>query len=159
MQILEAFGIEISRFTVGRILRKNKDKLPSGDGPSWLTFIGHMKDSLWSRDARVVKKLVHIRKSIAWQSSRPFQCRLQGFWFNLRLAMRRHCQLFFGESSLRHTLREYMAHYNAERNHQSKGNVLLIPSPTTNADQCRDSTIHSRERLGGLLQYYYLEAA
>ena len=51
MQILEAFGISISRFAVGRILRKNKHKLPSGNGPSWLTFIGHMKDSLWSRDA------------------------------------------------------------------------------------------------------------
>ena len=50
MQIFEAFGIEISRFTVGRILRKNKHKLPPGGGPSWLTFIGHMKDSLWSID-------------------------------------------------------------------------------------------------------------
>ena len=50
MQIFEAFGIEISRFTVGRILRKNKHKLLPGGGPSWLTFIGHMKDSLWSVD-------------------------------------------------------------------------------------------------------------
>ena len=50
MQIFKAFGITVSRFAVGRILRKNKDKLPSGDGPSWLTFIGHMKDSLWSVD-------------------------------------------------------------------------------------------------------------
>ena len=50
MQILEAFGIAISRFAVGRILRKNKHKLPFGNGPSWLTFIGHMKDSLWSVD-------------------------------------------------------------------------------------------------------------
>jgi hypothetical protein len=50
MQIFKAFGTTISRFTVGRILRKNKDKLPSGDGPSWLTFIGHIKDSLWSVD-------------------------------------------------------------------------------------------------------------
>jgi putative transposase len=43
--------ITISRFAVGRILRKNKDKPPSGDGPSCLTFIGHMKGSLWSRVA------------------------------------------------------------------------------------------------------------
>ena len=50
MQIFEAFGITISRFAVGRILRKNKHNFPSGDGPSWLTFIGHMKDSLWSVD-------------------------------------------------------------------------------------------------------------
>jgi len=48
MQIFEAFGITISRFAVGRILRKNKHNLPSGDGPSWLTSIGHIKDSLWS---------------------------------------------------------------------------------------------------------------
>jgi len=50
MQIFKAFGITISRFAIGRILRKYKDILPSGDGPSWLTFIGHMKDSLWSVD-------------------------------------------------------------------------------------------------------------
>ena len=35
MQVFKAFGITISRFAVGRILRKNKDKLPSGNGPSW----------------------------------------------------------------------------------------------------------------------------
>ena len=50
MQIFEAFGIEISRFTVGRILRKNRNKFPSGDGPSLLTFLGKTKDSLWSVD-------------------------------------------------------------------------------------------------------------
>ncbi|MEO2175009.1 MAG: helix-turn-helix domain-containing protein, partial [bacterium] len=50
MQILEAFGITISRFAVGRILRKNGHNLPSGEGPSWVTFIGHLADSLWSTD-------------------------------------------------------------------------------------------------------------
>jgi putative transposase len=50
MQIFEAFGITVSRFAVGRMLRKNKHNFPTGDGPSWLTFIGHMKDSLWSVD-------------------------------------------------------------------------------------------------------------
>ena len=50
MQIFEAFGVSISRFAVARILRKNRHNLPSGDGPSWLTFIGHMTDSLWSVD-------------------------------------------------------------------------------------------------------------
>ena len=50
MQIYEAFGIKISRFAVGRILRKNRYLFPSGGGPSWLTFIGNMKDSLWSVD-------------------------------------------------------------------------------------------------------------
>lgn len=67
--------------------------------------------------------------------------------------------ILFGESSLRHTLREYLIHYNAERNHQGKGNILLFPDSMKCSNQCRDPTIHSRERLGGLLQYYYLEAA
>ena len=67
--------------------------------------------------------------------------------------------LLFGESSLRHTLREYLTHYNAERNHQGKGNILLFPNPNTRTDRCRDPTVHSRERLGGVLRYYYLEAA
>jgi len=50
MQIYEAFGIKISRFSVGRILRKKRNSFPSGDGPSWLSFLGNMKDSLWSVD-------------------------------------------------------------------------------------------------------------
>ncbi len=50
MQIFQSFGIKISCFTVGRILRKYKKSPPRGSGPSWLTFIGHMKDSLWSID-------------------------------------------------------------------------------------------------------------
>ncbi len=52
MQIFHEFGIIISRFTDGRILRKHFKYLNpnSGEGPSWLTFIGHMKDSLWTVD-------------------------------------------------------------------------------------------------------------
>ena len=52
MQIYKEFGIEISRFAVGRILRNHfKNNNPGkGEGPSWLTFIGHMNDSLWSVD-------------------------------------------------------------------------------------------------------------
>jgi putative transposase len=52
MQIYHEFGIIISRFSVGRILRKHSKKSHPGknSGPSWLTFIGHMKDSLWSVD-------------------------------------------------------------------------------------------------------------
>lgn len=46
MQIFEAFGITISRFAVDRILRLYKHKLPFGGGPSWLTFIGQIQDSL-----------------------------------------------------------------------------------------------------------------
>src|SRR6058998_3645500 len=37
--------------------------------------------------------------------------------------------ILFGEPFLRHILKEYTAHYHAERPHQGKGNVVLIPAP------------------------------
>ena len=50
MQIFKEFGIDISRFAVARILRQNYKNIPDNTGPSWLTFMGHAKDSLWSVD-------------------------------------------------------------------------------------------------------------
>jgi transposase InsO family protein len=43
-----AFGIEIEKDTVRRVLAKRYRPDPSG--PSWLTFLAHSKDSLWSID-------------------------------------------------------------------------------------------------------------
>jgi transposase InsO family protein len=48
-EITRTFGIDINKDVVRRILAKHHHQNP-GDGPSWLTFIGHMKDSLWSVD-------------------------------------------------------------------------------------------------------------
>jgi putative transposase len=47
-QISSAFGVEINKDVVRRILIRYYRPLPGGDGPSWLTVIGHAKDSLWS---------------------------------------------------------------------------------------------------------------
>src|ERR1700687_4779273 len=47
-QISSAFGIEINKDVVRRILIQHYRPGPSGDGPSWLTVIGHAKDSVWS---------------------------------------------------------------------------------------------------------------
>jgi len=48
MQIKHAFGIEIDKGVVKRVLDKHGISISPDDGPSWLSFIGHMKDSLWS---------------------------------------------------------------------------------------------------------------
>src|ERR1700733_9736606 len=50
MQILHAFGLEVSKDLVRHILNKHFTGLPSSNGPSWLTFLGDVKDSLWSMD-------------------------------------------------------------------------------------------------------------
>jgi transposase InsO family protein len=48
-EIARTFGIDIDKDVVRRVLAK-KYRPDPGNGPSWLTFIGHMKDSLWSVD-------------------------------------------------------------------------------------------------------------
>ena len=61
-----------------------------------------------------------------------------------------------GEASLRYTLTQYLAHYHAERHHQGLGNQLIAPEPEV-SEQTGQAV--RRERLGGLLSYYYPEAA
>src|SRR5207244_4052106 len=49
-QIALAFQIQIDKDVVRRILAHHHRPGQDSDGPSWLTFLGHMKDSLWSID-------------------------------------------------------------------------------------------------------------
>jgi transposase InsO family protein len=49
-QINLAFGTSINKDVVRRILAIHYQPAPSADGPSWLTLLGHTKDSLWSLD-------------------------------------------------------------------------------------------------------------
>jgi putative transposase len=64
--------------------------------------------------------------------------------------------IFFGEKSLRNAVREFVAHYHSERNHQGIGNQIIESRSefrwTIGAIQCS-------ERLGGMLKYYHRQAA
>ena len=64
--------------------------------------------------------------------------------------------IFFGESSLRKALSEVEIFCNRERPHQGIGNKIIIAKfdkpPAEGAIECRS-------RLGGLLKYYYRNAA
>jgi transposase InsO family protein len=60
--------------------------------------------------------------------------------------------ILFGEQSLRNAVHQFLEHYHRERNHQGLGNRLI------EADEgVRESTgpVQCRERLGGILKYYY----
>jgi hypothetical protein len=63
--------------------------------------------------------------------------------------------ILFGEHSLRRAIREFVTHYHQARNHQGLGNRLIVSdlAPKTSG------TIRRRERLGGLLNFYYRAAA
>jgi transposase InsO family protein len=49
-QIALAFAIPITKDAVRRILAVRYRPVPDSAGPSWLTALGHTKDSLWSLD-------------------------------------------------------------------------------------------------------------
>jgi putative transposase len=63
--------------------------------------------------------------------------------------------ILFGESSLRRALSEFVVRHHSERNHQGKGNSLLFPAPL---GQSPRRSVRCRDRLGGLLRYYYRAA-
>jgi putative transposase len=63
--------------------------------------------------------------------------------------------ILFGEHSLRRAIHEFVAHCHHERNHQGIGNRLIASS----LDRPATGLISRRQRLGGMLNYYYRAAA
>jgi putative transposase len=59
--------------------------------------------------------------------------------------------ILFGEEALRTAVREFIAHYHCERNHQGIGNVLIMPDPGI---ANRDGQVRSQSLLGGMLNYH-----
>jgi hypothetical protein len=57
---------------------------------------------------------------------------------------------------LRELIREFAAHYHLERNHQGLGNSLIEPS---NDNSAMTGRVRRRKRIGGLLNFYYRNAA
>ena len=67
-----------------------------------------------------------------------------------------NCMIFFGVGSLERAIRNYIEHYHSERNHQGTGSEIIERDRQVTGDR---SKVECRERLGGLLRYYYHEAA
>ncbi len=66
--------------------------------------------------------------------------------------------VFFGERHLRYVISEYIEHYLHERFHQGIDSKLIRPT-VANDNAAANRPIKCRSRLGGLLNYYYREAA
>ena len=63
--------------------------------------------------------------------------------------------VLLGKNHLRTAVREYVAHYHTERNHQGLEGRLI--EPTANAAGA--GPVICRERVGGLLRFYQRQAA
>ncbi|HUV13252.1 MAG TPA: integrase core domain-containing protein, partial [Acidobacteriota bacterium] len=64
--------------------------------------------------------------------------------------------IFFGEKSLRNAIGTFLDHFHMERNHQGLANRVIEQGEEVNR---RDGDVLCRERLGGMLRYYYRKAA
>jgi putative transposase len=64
--------------------------------------------------------------------------------------------ILFGEGSLRKAIHEFVEHYHRERNHQGLGNRLII-ADERGTGSCGPIGCH--QRLGGMRNYYYRQAA
>jgi len=56
--------------------------------------------------------------------------------------------IFFGESSFRRAVSEFVAHYHVERSHQGLGNERIESNEPGHGE------VHCNERLGGILKHY-----
>ena len=64
--------------------------------------------------------------------------------------------VLLSERHLRFIVHEYVEHYHRERNHQGLDNELLTPS---SGPVDANGDVQRRKRIGGVLNYYYREAA
>ena len=65
-----------------------------------------------------------------------------------------HRVILLGERHLRRTMAEFVAHYDAERNHQGLSNELIQPRRRSDAN----GVVRRRQRMDGTLNYYFRAA-
>jgi hypothetical protein len=64
--------------------------------------------------------------------------------------------LILGERSLYYRIQQYVVHYHTERHHQGLHNRLITPVSGLGS---HSGQVKRRERLRGMLRYYYRDAA
>ena len=64
--------------------------------------------------------------------------------------------IFFGERHLQYAIDEFLEHYNCERNHQGLAGWIIDPPKAIGSTH---GTVLRRKRIGGMLNYYYRDAA
>jgi hypothetical protein len=124
-------------------------------------FLQGKKYLLMDRDSKFSEAFRSILESSGVKSVRlpPRSPNLSPHIERFMRSVKEEClnrMIFLGERSLRNALREFLVHFHAERNHQGLENQLIEPSNEVGKPT---GEIQCRERLGSLMQYYYLKAA
>ena len=113
------------------------------------------------RDPLFTEEFLEILKSAGVQSVKlpPRSPNLNAHAERFVRTIKESClerMILFGEGSLRKAIHDFVMHYHHERNHQGLDNRLIIKEGSYVS---RTGAIPRRQRLGGMLNYYYRQAA
>ena len=124
-------------------------------------FLRGKRYSILDRDTKYSDafRSVLVREGIQVIRLPPRSSNLNAFAEPFVHSIKEEClrrMIFLGPASLQHAVRQYMAHYHPERNHQGLENRLPRPASVTALPH---HPVQRRQRLGGMLSYYHRAAA
>src|SRR5260370_15591778 len=120
-----------------------------------MRYVIHDRDPLFTREFCEVLRGAGV-KHIKLPAHSP---NLNAYAERFVLSIKSECLnklVLLGERHLRRAVGEFVEHYHLERNHQGLDSRLLTALPAPRND---NAPLARRERLGGLLNYYYRRAA
>ena len=126
-------------------------------------FLSGCRYLLHDRDAKFCAAFDALLKAVGIQAVKlpPQSPNLNSFLERWHRSVQEECLsklILFGERSLQHALSNYVSHFHTERNHQGKDNMILFPEATDRVGETAGE-IRTRERLGGMLKFYYRQEA
>jgi transposase InsO family protein len=117
-------------------------------------YLIHDRDPLFTKEFREILKTCGV-ETVRLSAKSP---NLNSYAERFVLSIKNEClnrMIPMGEAHLRHAVTEFVDHYHQERNHQGLGNELITPQES---EFDPHGKVKTRERLGGLLNFYYREA-
>jgi len=126
-QINLAFGVDIDKDVVRRILGMHYRPESDSGGPSWLTFLGHAEDSLWSADLFRCESL-SLRTHWVLVVMDQFTRRIVGFGIHRGTVDGPGLCRLFQQAIRRQTLPKYLSTDNDPlfRFHQWQANIRVL---------------------------------
>jgi putative transposase len=118
-------------------------------------YLIHDRDPLYTAEFLTMLKSVGV-KSVRLPARSP---NLNAYAERFVRSIKESCldrMILFGEGSLRTAVRQFVAHYHTERNHQGLANRIILPERGSSKST---GSVQKRQRLGGMLNYYYRAAA
>jgi putative transposase len=157
-QISSAFGIEINKDIVRRILIRFYRPRPNDGGPSWLTMIGHAKDSLWSVD---LFRCESILLQSYWVLVLMDVCTRRIIGFGVAAANLNGtgvCRMF-NRAIAKHTMPKYLSsdHDPLFRFHRWLANLRVLEVEEIKSVPCAPRSHAFVERLVGTIRREYLD--